>query len=419
MVSTAPIAEDSSAADAGRHLRRLVTALGVVQICSWGTLYYSFPLIGEAMRADLGWSKPEIYGAATLGMVLAGAAAFPVGSAIDRGYGRQVMGFGSILAGLLMLVWSQVDRLWMHYAVFAAIGCLQAAMLYEAGFAVIARRTGPADARAGITTMTLWGGFASTIFIPLAQLLIDMFGWRGAVACLGLVNIVVCGGLCLALIDPSRDRVRQPDPAMRPDDRPGRAAVHAAARRPTFWALLVFLVTYFATFSALTYHLYPLLIERGLSVSATVAVMAVIGPAQVGGRVLVWLWFGGTGVRKVGAVAITAFPVAIPCLFYLPADVLLLGATCAVYGAANGILTIVRGMAVPEMLTRSNYGAVNGAMLVPCHIAQAVAPLAAAGLWGAWGSYAAVMAAIVAGAVVMACAFWTAALLSKRDPAKD
>jgi hypothetical protein len=31
----------------------LVTALGIGQICSWGSLYYSFPLIAEAMGGKL------------------------------------------------------------------------------------------------------------------------------------------------------------------------------------------------------------------------------------------------------------------------------------------------------------------------------------------------------------------------------
>ena len=61
-----------------------ISALGAAQICSWGTLFYGFPLIAEAMRSDLGWSKPTLYGAATLGMLLAGLAAYAVGAAIDR-----------------------------------------------------------------------------------------------------------------------------------------------------------------------------------------------------------------------------------------------------------------------------------------------------------------------------------------------
>ena len=64
--------------------RWFISALGAAQICSWGTLFYGFPLIAEAMRTDLGWLKAELYGAATCGMLLAGLAAYPVGSAIDE-----------------------------------------------------------------------------------------------------------------------------------------------------------------------------------------------------------------------------------------------------------------------------------------------------------------------------------------------
>jgi hypothetical protein len=65
--------------------RRFIAALGAGQIRSWGSLYYSFPLIAESMRTGL--SKPDFYGAATIKLLLSGLAAYPLGSAIDRGRG--------------------------------------------------------------------------------------------------------------------------------------------------------------------------------------------------------------------------------------------------------------------------------------------------------------------------------------------
>lgn len=88
-----------TATPAARGERRFINMLGAAQICSWGTIWYGFPLIAEAMRSDLGWSKTEIYAAATLGMLLASIAAYPVGAAIDRGHGRKVMAGASIAAG--------------------------------------------------------------------------------------------------------------------------------------------------------------------------------------------------------------------------------------------------------------------------------------------------------------------------------
>lgn len=400
--------DDEAAKDAG--VGRLITALGIAQICSWGSLYYSFPLIAEAMRAELGWSKPEVFGAATLGMMLAGLAAYPVGAAIDRGRGRLVMGLASAAAGLLLAAWSTVTNIVVFYAILAALGCLQAATLYDAGFAVIARRVGAGNARHGIVTLTLWGGFASTVFIPLVQLLIDGFGWRGALLCLGLINLL-CGALQYSAIDPAKDRshghMQEPSPVI------GRIATARALRRPVFWFLVLAVMSYAAASSALGFHFYPLLIERGLSASGAVTVMAVIGPAQVAGRVLIWRFMPNAPVRTVGSLIVVAFPVATIGFAWAPPDVLVIAVIAAFYGAANGILTIVRGLSVPEMVSREAYGAINGAVVAPMNLMQAIAPLAAAWIWSVSGGYDAVLAVILAATVLLVASFWAAAMVSK------
>lgn len=392
----------------------LITALGIAQICSWGSLFYSFPLVAEAMRSDLGWSKPQLYGAATLGLALAAFAAYPVGAAIDRGRGRAVMSLASVAAGLLLVAWSQVTNLYLFYAVFALIGCLQAATLYEPAFAVIARRLGPGEARRGITALTLWGGFASTVFIPLIQLLIEGFGWRGALMTLGAINIFLCGGLYFLVIDPAKDHVAAARQAHEPPPLAGRGAVAWAMRQPVFWALMTALVAYSAAFSALTFHLYPLLLERGLTAAGVVTVMAVIGPAQVAGRVLIWFFAPMAPVRVVGALIVGIFPLAVVGFALAPPSVLVIAVIAAFYGAANGMMTIVRGLAVPEMLSREAYGAINGALSAPMHLIQAISPLAAAWLWSASGGYDAVLVVVLCGACVLAGAFWIAAALARR-----
>lgn len=48
------------------------------------------------------------------------------------------------------------------------------------------------------------------------------------------------------------------------------------------------------------------------------------------------------------------------------------------YGASNGVMTIVRGAIPAELYGQSNYGAVNGAMATPVLIAKAAGPIVAA-----------------------------------------
>lgn len=391
---------------AGTHW--FISALGAAQICSWGTLFYGFPLIAEAMRIDLGWSKPELYGAATLGMVLASLAAYPVGAAIDQGHGRLLMSGASVVAGLLLVAWSQVASLPAFYAVLAVLGCMQAATLYEPAFAVIARRVGPTRARSGITALTLWGGFASTVFIPVIQYLIETQGWRGALLAMAAVNAVICGGLYFLAIDPTKDapaRVAHPDEAV---PLAGRHAVASAMRRPSYWGLMLAWVSYAAAFSSLTYHLYPLLFERGLDAVGVVTVLAVIGPAQVAGRVAIRAFAPEAPVRSLGSMIVIVFPLAVIGFSVAPPNVAVIAAIAAFYGAANGMITIVRGLAVPEMVTRDAYGAVNGSLVAPMSLMQAIAPLAAAVIWEASGGYGAVLAAIFGGSLTLCAGFWFA-----------
>lgn len=403
----------SAAPAAGRPIarRHFITGLGMGQIASWGSLYYAFPLIGEAMAADLGFSKTAVFGGATVGLLLAALAAYPVGAAIDRGHGRVVMAGGSVLAGLLLLAWSQVSSLPAFYAIVAAIGVLQAAVLYEPAFAVVARRVGPAQARAGITALTLWGGFASTAFVPLVQLLLDHLGWRGALAALAVINLVLCAGLYAAVIDRDAD-ARPPDTPGSDSAPAGRGPLRQAAARPVFWLLGLVFTTYALTFSAFTFHLYPLLLERGLGTAATVTAMMAIGPAQVFGRILIWRLAPGAPVRVIGAVVVVAFPVSIGALALLPPVLAVALGAAFLYGLANGIMTIVRGMAVPEMLSRRGYGAINGALSAPGTIGKALAPGVAAWLWQVSGSYDTVLAAVFAGSLVMVGSFWAAAAVA-------
>ena len=86
------------------------------------------------------------------------------------------------------------------------------------------------------------------------------------------------------------------------------------------------------------------------------------------------------------------------------------------YGAANGILTIVRGIAVPEMLTREAYGAINSVLAIPATIAKAIAPLGIALLWAATGSYDRVLVAAFASSTLVVAGFWFAA--AQTDPKK-
>ncbi|MGH7091526.1 MAG: hypothetical protein ACREFQ_21760, partial [Stellaceae bacterium] len=87
---------------------KLVFALSAAQLVSWGSVYYSFSLFIVPMERDLGWSLTQLNGALSLGLLLSGVAAYPVGAWIERSGGRLVMSLGSGAAVLLLALWSNV-----------------------------------------------------------------------------------------------------------------------------------------------------------------------------------------------------------------------------------------------------------------------------------------------------------------------
>ena len=394
------------------NTRALTHFLGIGQICSWGAFYYAFPMIALAMQHELGWSKSDLYGALTLGLLISAVLSFPVGVAIDRGYGRSVMACASALTALLMVLWSFVHTLTAFYLLAACIGALQAAILYEPAFAVLARRVGPLKSRAGITAITLWGGFASTVFIPFEQFLLDGWGWRASLWALGLVNLLCAAGY-LYFVRPQLDVIHDAQASARAaNNARDKSIVHAAIRGPVFWLLLIALTIYAAMMSTFTFHMYPLLQERQISTTEIVQILAVIGPSQVLGRIIVSRFASGMSMRTLGSILVGMFPFAFSLLLPESKSFWLLAGIFAVYGLTNGVFTIVRSQVVPEMLSQHAYGALNGLLTIPVTVARAIGPVVAAWLWAIDQSYHIVIVAIVWGSLLLAISFWAAIRVS-------
>lgn len=392
----------------------LVIALAAAQLVSWGSVYYSFSLLVLPMEAELGWSRSAINGALSLGLLTAGLCAYGVGSWIDCRGGRLLMTAGTVAAALLLALWSQIDSLAALYAIWVGLGMAMAAILYEPVFAVLTRSF-PQSYRTRITVLTFIAGFASTVFVPLTQALVDAVGWRGTLLALAGISLAVglpVHGLWL------RDAAVGTAAAAGEDAAAvSRESIRRALHHPVFWSLAVSLTAYYGTFSALTFHIIPLLAERRIPTAVAIGAVALIGPSQVAGRFVVFMAGRRLPIAVTGRVVLWAFPLAVLLLILFPNSVAMLYAAAVLYGSANGIMTIVRGTAVPELMWRDGYGAVNGALAMPATAAQAVAPLGAALLWSATGGYDAVLWTLCAVSGLAAVAFWGAVAWARRRPA--
>lgn len=405
----------------GPWRKRPTTILWVLsfgQLITWGLVYYTFPLFVVPMEQELGWSRDALYGALSSGLLVAGLCSIPVGAWIDRGHGRLLMTGGSLLAAVLLFMWSQIHTIEMFYVMWIGLGACQSVTLYEPAFAVITRVFGPRY-KQGIMLMTFLGGLASTFGIPFAQFLIERIGWRPALEVMAVVILGVAFFIHWLFVPGPKEQavpIGGPAKAETADGKPKRSPLAAAIRVPAFWGLVVAFAGYGLAFSAMSFHLIPVLQERNVQMGVIMAIIALIGPMQVVGRVLLVAGQRHVTTIQLGAGIYFAFPIAMAMLAMGISDVYGLILFAILYGVANGLLTILRGMAVPEFIGPEGYGVVSGALTMPTNIMRAAGPLLAAFVWSHSGNYTTVLWGLAVIMLVAAAGFAAAAFLSKKKP---
>ncbi len=387
-----------------------VSALSTAQLVSYGSIFYAFALFIDPMGQELGWTKSELMAAYSLALGTSAFCAVPVGRLIDLGHGRAVMTGGSILAALLLVLWSRIASYPLFVLLWMGLGVTMSAVFYEPGFAVLARRLGLL-ARRGITFMTLVGGFASTVFIPLTHLLIEQYGWRNALLVLAGFNLAVCAVLHATSI-PGAPSSSASLFGLRRAHAPGPGS-QRVLRRPAFWCFVATSLLQGMIAAGLPMHLIPLLVEKGFSLEMAVLAFSVIGPAQVAGRLVMAFGEQAFSMKGIGVITLVLGVLAFALLPIIPPGSWLVAVFAGLFGASNGMMTIIRALLPPELFGRENYGVVQGMIAMPVRLTTASAPFVFGALWGWWGGYAAVMGLCLAMALCSLGFFVLILLLQK------
>jgi MFS family permease len=388
-VTAAPA--DTAAGPAASHPRlAVVSTIGVAQILAWGSSYYLLAVLAGPIAADTGWSLSWIMGALSVGMLVSGLASPRIGHLIhDRG-GRPVLAASAMLLSLGLLMLGVAPNLPVFVAAWVVIGLGMAAGLYDPAFSALGRLYGE-DARSAITHVTLFGGFASTVCWPLSAFLVEQVGWRGTCLTYAAIHLAVVLPLYLAGVP--REERRAPDI-------PTGAAIPAGHVRPEQRLAFVLLAAGFTLASVVmtvvSVHLLTLLQSRGVGLAAAVAFGALIGPSQVGARILEMLV--GRRAHPIWSLVASTVLVAIG-LGMLVGDVTVAGAGIVLYGAGSGIRSIARGTVPLALFGREGYAILMGRIAMPTLVAQAASPSIGAWLLDGFGSTA-TLAVLCGGAVL-------------------
>jgi predicted MFS family arabinose efflux permease len=373
---------------------RVVGTLGTAQTLAWASSYYLPAMLAAPMARELGLSVTMVFAAFSLALLLAAAVGPFAGRAIDRFGGRPVLAASNLVfaAGLGALALARGP--WTLFGAWLLIGAGMGSGLYEAGFATLVRLYGRA-ARDPITGITLLAGFASTVGWPLSAALEAGLGWRGACGVWAALHLLL--GLPLNLSLPRLPQPGAPDaeaatplPEVPPPAHPMRAAALLA---------YVFAVTWFVS-TAMASHLPQVLQLAGIGLAGAVAAGALIGPAQVAGRVLEFGLLRRLHPLFSARAAALGHPAGALLLMLLGGPVAMVFAV--LHGLGNGIMTIAKGTLPLAIFGPQGYGALTGMLMVPTRVLQAAAPLVFGWCLQRWGLGALWLSAALCGSAFVA-----------------
>jgi sugar phosphate permease len=358
----------------------MLVGLSAAETVSWGVLYYSFSVFIRPIEQETGWSRTEVTGAFSLALLVAGLAAIPVGHWLDARGARGLMTVGSVLGTVLFGAFATVESVPMLYGVWAGLGLVMAMVLYEPAFAVVATWFVRHRDRA-LTVLTLFGGLASTVIVPLAAWLLLRLGWRSAV--MALAGILACTTIPLHGLLLRRDPSavgRRPDGDPLPHGHsPAEASGASPGLRPVlsdpaFWGFTGALVLASLATVATSVHLVPYLIGTGVPGPAAAAALAALGLMQLPGRLLLaplrrllaWEWAAAM-VFLVQASSLIVLSLA--------TDGAGLVAFVCLFGLGNGMATILRASALAQLSGPERFGRVSGVVSLFSTPARAAGPL--------------------------------------------
>lgn len=346
------------------------------QILAWSSTFYLPAVLANLIAKDTGWSLTLVIAGLSWGFIVTGICSPKVGRFIEQFGGRKALSISSIFFAIGLLCLGLSSHLLVYYFAWTMLGIGMAFGLYDAAFSTLGRLLGQ-DAKTAIVGITLLGGLASTIGWALIVFLEGLYGWRITCFILALFHLLL--GLPLHYFLLPREEQSTEAHAKELNS---QTNLHKGGNR-LFMLVAVILTVQSFVVATISVHLLSMLKTIGFSVSTALAIGMMIGPAQIIARLLEFSLFKNLHPSWSSRVGVLISFFGIIFLFTDGYVLALLGA--ALYGAGNGILTIIRGTLPLALFGQEGYATRMGLLGRPIMIALAFGPLISAFILEKWG----------------------------------
>ncbi len=352
---------------------KAVLGLGITSTIGYGTLFYSFTIMSLEFENEFAWNKSFIFGIFSLGLLLGGLISPFIGKKLDKHGARIIMSMGSFLAALGMLFISFVETKFGFILSLLYIEIVATFILYEAAFVALSQ-IAKEKARLPMAQITLIAGFASTIFWPLITFLLQMLSWREVYMILSLFHLFIALPLHLFTL---KNRVLNSDIKEYINSK----AVLQLTKKQREKAMILLTITFCLIsipIAAIQLHLVGILQSFGIESIMAVTLGALIGPSQVGARIIEMLFANKTTPIQSAIISNTLIFVSLLCLLLSVYELFFATFFVILYGAGQGLNYIARGSLPLYILSAVSFGKNSGILNLFIKIATAVSPFSIA-----------------------------------------
>lgn len=383
----------------------IVLAAATILAVAMGQLVNGLSTFFEPMERIEGWRRSEVAFINTAGLVGLALGGIVMGALADRVSIRGVILTGALTFGLTMIAASRADALWQLYVLFFVAGALGGGALFSPLFALVG---GWFRAGAGLAIGLVSAGQAlGQGAIPFANaVLIERFGWRGALAVIGLAALAVLLPLAL-LIRPATSRagdVRESTGAQSVSTPPAA----------TVTALLSLAVIFCCCLMAVPLmHLAPLIQTCGVPATDAAGVVLVMMIAAIAGRVAFGRLADMIGAVRAYLLA-SAWQTALVFGFGLLSDLSQFYLFAPIYGfgyagVMTGLLTSIR-----ELVPAGRQATANGIIIAFAWLGHGLGGALGGSVYDLTSAYTLTFAIAAAAGVVNLGLVWTLLRSSRR-----
>jgi MFS family permease len=387
--------------------RSAVAALASFVFVAFGVQLYSISVLLTEEAAGGVFSISVLSAAFGGSVVIAGLLAPRIGRWADDHSVRGLMLVGSALGASAMVILASTDSSAVVVAAFwLLLGPAQAMTLYEPAYVAVGLWVGSFHRNKAIALLSLIGGFAGPVFLPLSGLSVEALGWRPTAVWLGCLLLVTGVVVSLFLIPKEKPGTHRTEPLPKV-----KWSRFAHDRRLTFVTIAVVLM--FAAMNSMLFHRVAVFEEHGFEVGYVALLAGISGLFTFPGRFFAPRMsdhIKPTTLFTLSSMGLVASMV----LAIVGTPTWVMVAHFVFFGIFFGFTLPLRAVIMNDWYAGHDYGSVMGKQWAVAAIAGGMAPWMVGAARDATGSYTVPLVAI---SVAIALSAVANALSASQHPA--